>query len=288
VQHPKNQHYVPRLYLRQFCADRRAKHPQVYSFDKANQRVHRPSIRNVAAELHFYEQGEQGAEKAFQRIEDLFTTPYRRLLEIDRVQDLSAEDIVGTVIFVAAQWVRSREHRQMLKSTGVELAKALDAMGVDEPALTDVTDETLRRLHVRGLPNLINHASAIMLRMKWVLCVNRTEMPLWTSDSPVTLHNSRPASDLVGNRGLTCRGIELYFPLSPTRSLCLCDPTDLGPEPQVIVSTDINHAWFQNDLQIRSSTRFLYANNGDCSFARKVLSTYPVYADPERQRSKVT
>ena len=104
MKHSKNQHYVPRLYLRRFSADRRAKNPQVYSFDKTNQRVHRPSIRNVASELHFYERGDHGAERALQQIEDLFTTPYRRLLEIERLEDLSAEDIVGTVIFVAAQW----------------------------------------------------------------------------------------------------------------------------------------------------------------------------------------
>ena len=286
MKHAKHQHYVPRLYLRQFSADRGAKHPQVYSFDKTTQRVQRPSIRNVASELYFYERGDHGAEKAFQQIEDLFAAPYRRLLEVERLQDLSAEEIVGTAIFVAAQWVRTREHRQMLKSTGVELAKALDAKGVDEPGLTDVTDETLRRLHVQGLPKLVHHASAIMLRMKWILCVNRTDMPLWTSDNPVTLHNSRPAG-LQGNRGLACRGIEMYFPLSPTRSLGLCDPTDMGSEPHVMISTDINHAWYQNNLQVRDSTRFLFASTGDFAFARKILSKYSEYGDPERQRTQV-
>ena len=172
----------------------------------------------------------------------------------------------------------------MMKSTTVELAKKLAAMGVQDPAFTDVSDETLRRIHLRGLPDLVNDASSIMLRMEWNLCVNRTEMPLWTSDNPITLHNSHPAPPFQGNRGLTCRGIQLYSPLSPTRSLCLCDPTDLGSEPRVIVSTDINHAWFQNDLQVRHSTRFLFANNADFSFARKILSAYPEYADPERQR----
>jgi hypothetical protein len=286
VKHPKNQHYVPRLYLRQFSADRGAKHPQIYSFDKTTGRVQRPSIRNVAAELYFYERGDHGTEKAFQEIEDLFAGPYRRLLEIERLQDLSADDIAATVIFVAAQLVRTREHRQMLKSTGVELAKALDAMGIDEPVLTDVTDEALRQRHLQGLPDLVGQASAIMLRMKWFLCVNRTEMPMWTSDNPVTLHNSRPAG-LQGNRGLTCRGIQLYVPLSPTRSLGLCDPIEFGAEPEFMISTDINHAWFLNNLQVWQSTRFVFANTGDFTFARQRLSEYPIYANPERPRSQV-
>jgi hypothetical protein len=65
VQDPKNQHYVPRLYLRQFSANACAKNPQICSFDKTCQRVRRPTIRAVAAEDYFYEQEARGAEKAF-------------------------------------------------------------------------------------------------------------------------------------------------------------------------------------------------------------------------------
>jgi hypothetical protein len=264
VKHTKNQHYVPQLYLRQFSPDRRAKNPQIYSFDKTNQHLNRPSIRNVAAEFQFYELGDHGIEKTFQQIEDQLVGPYRRLLEIERLHDVTAEEAVATAIFLAVQWVRTREHRAMLKSTFVELEKALTERAVAcASELFDAAEDTLRQVQVRTMPKLVEQFSAIMLRMKWILCMNRTEMPLWTSDHPVTLHNSLPAVGLQGNRGLACRGIELYFPLSPTRSLCLCDPTDLGPEPTVTVSTDVNHAWYQNDLQVRHSTRFVFGNNAD-------------------------
>lgn len=286
MKHPKRQHYVPQLYLRQFAAVRGAKNPQIYSLDKTNQRVHRTSIRNVAAELHFYERSDRGIEKALQRLEDLFVEPYRRLLTIETPKDLTTEEVGAIVVFLAVQWIRTREHRETIKSTTVEMEKAMKASGAEcDPALTDISEDTLRRLHVHGISGLTEHASAIMLQMKWILCTNRSPMPLWTSDNPIALHNSRPAG-LVGSLGLMCRGIELYFPLSPTRSLCLCDPTDLGADPAAITSRDINHAWYQNDLQVRNSTRFVFANNGDFAFAKRILGEYPEFANPDRQRMR--
>ena len=99
MKHPKNQHTVPCLYLREFAVERGAKHPQIYAFDKTNQRVHRTSIRNVAAQMHFYEREDTGIEKSLQRFEDLFAAPYRRLLTIDKPSDLTQEEIAAVVGF---------------------------------------------------------------------------------------------------------------------------------------------------------------------------------------------
>jgi len=103
VKHAKNQHTVPCLYLREFAFERGAKHPQIYAFDKTNQSVHRTSIRNVAAELHFYEREDTGIEKGLQRFEDLFVGPYRRLLKVDKPSDLTQEEIAALIESGAAR-----------------------------------------------------------------------------------------------------------------------------------------------------------------------------------------
>ena len=51
MSHAKNQHYVARLYLRQFACSTGGKNPHIYAFDKTDRRVIRPSIRNVAATI---------------------------------------------------------------------------------------------------------------------------------------------------------------------------------------------------------------------------------------------
>jgi hypothetical protein len=283
VKHAKNQHYVPRLYLRQFAAEG-GKHPPIYSFDKTCQLVRRPSIRVVAAGLHFYERGDHGVEKAFTHLESLFTGPYQRLLRMQNLAELSDEDLAAVVVFLAAQLVRTREHREHLKSVAVAIRDFLTREGAEcDPEWLDVSDETLRAQHVAMLPDLIDRVSATMLRMKRILLLNHTSIPLWTSDHPVVTYNSSDGG-LTGNLGLTCRGVEVHFPLTPTRSLCLCDPVAFGNLPDTIASEDVEHMRLLNSLQVIRSTRFVFSSAADFSLAKQIVSEHPHYADPNRQR----
>lgn len=284
MQHPKNQHYVPQLYLRQFAAERRVKNRPIYMFDKTTGRVHRPSIRNVAAELHFYERGDHGIEQWFTDIENGFVTPFQKLLTLQSLEDMNGPDVADTLLFLAAQFVRTREHRAHLKSIGVALRQRLDEWGAEyDPEWADVSDETLRTQHVAMMPGLIQQCYEIMLHMKPVLMVNQTAMPLWTSDHPITLHNGIDAG-LMGNLGLKCRGIEVHFPLSPRRSLCLCDPVTFGGLPDILQSKDVNHVMFVNSLQVITSTRFVFGSTGDFTMAVDILKRHPRYGDPDRLR----
>jgi len=151
VKHPKNQHTVKCLYLREFAAERGVKHPQIYAFDKTNQRVHRTSIRNVAAELHFYERGDTGIEKGLQRFEDLFVGPYRRLLTIDKPSDLTQEEIAAVVGFLTVQSLRTREVRELVKSVDEQLSCVLKAEGVEDSALGSRSDDDMRQIQVNSL-----------------------------------------------------------------------------------------------------------------------------------------
>src|ERR1039457_2376678 len=59
--------------------------------------------------------------------------------------------------------------------------------------------------------SLASTAPAIAIgaaQMKWIRIHNRTAMPLWTSDHPVTLYNPKPAS-LMGNLGWACPGVQV-------------------------------------------------------------------------------
>lgn len=287
MKHARNQHYVPQLYLRRFAADNRKKNPAIYLFDKTTGETHRPSIRNVAAELHFYERGDLGIEKAFTEIEDAFVTPFQKLQQIRSLADLNEEDVAAVIVFMGAQFVRTREHRSTLKSMTLGLRERLDRDGFTYDAeFTDVSDETLRERHVAMIPDLVAQCSEVMLQMKPILLVNHSAMPLWTSDHPITLHNSIDAGPR-GNLGLTCRGIELHFPLSPTRSLSLCDPVTFADLPAMLESNDVSHAMFLNSLQAISSTRFLFGNKPDFSMATSLLSEHPRYRDPDRMRMQV-
>jgi hypothetical protein len=285
---PKKQHYVARLYLRRFAIEPAAKSPRVHVFDKSTSKAFCTSVREVAAENYFYERELAGAvEGTFQRLEDMFVAPYQRLLRGDAPSTLSPEERTVVALFVAAQQVRTREMRASMASMLDGLKRRLGEADDRFRHLTDYDEETLRRQQLHSLPSLCQRLSPIIARLKWVLITNGTPRPYWTSDHPVSLYNPRPTDGLTGNLGWACRGIQVFFPLSPVRLLCFCDPIDYASTHEVVTTHDVQTVVFQNHLLIQQSTRYLVSNAADFSFARKVLAEQPEHADPNRQRSEV-
>lgn len=66
--------------------------------------------------------------------------------------------------------------------------------------------------------------------------------------------------------------------------LSLCDPIDYVAFPSDGVMEDIQNITFQNDLQLRSATRFVFSRSGDFALATEILDKYPEIGDPGRPR----
>jgi len=288
-QRTKNQHYVAQLYLRQFAFERRKKVARIHVFDKTRQHAFATNIRNVAAELNFYEESDTGIEKAFQRVEDLFVPAYRQLLEKETEDALTVEQRAAVAAFVALQQVRTNENRHMTESLISLIRDHMANQGMPLDLLAQVEmlrPELIRESHVNQIRHTVPTIAEIIVQMKWVLLLNETSTAYWTSDHPVSMYNE-PPTGLEGNRGWKCRGIQAFFPLSPTRALCICDPETYRELPSVLRTSDVKTVIFQNHLQIQSSTRYLYASHGDFRFATQVLADQPFYANPRRQRTSI-
>jgi len=81
--------------------------------------------------------------------------------------------------------------------------------------------------------------------------------------------------------------IQVYFPLSPTLTLCLCDPIVYGALPNDGVVNDVQNVMFQNSLQLRESTRCVLSRSGDFTLASEILNAQPEFGGPNRLRSRV-
>ena len=284
VTHAKNQHYVSRLYLRQF-AYQAGKNPHIYAFDKTARRVIRPSIKNVATELHFYEASDTGVERALGRLEDMFVPAYRAVREIDDIATLGLEERVAIALFIAVQQVRTVEFRATLKS----MVSGLDEWGkhhnhhLDE-SYTTITEDQCRCIQLASLATTAPAIATGAAEMKWIRLHNRTDMPFWASDHPVTHYNPKPAG-LMGNLGWACPGIQVFFPLSPTLALCICDPDEYRAIPSEVSINETQQITLQNYLQLLYATRFVFSSSGDFELATKVLDANPEMGDPARKRA---
>jgi len=252
------------------------------------------SIKNIASESYFYDEpneAEQGIEKALSKIESAFKPIHSKLLANEDLESLTSNEIKSLAFFVTAQEHRTREKREtigdMMKQAKKRLYKERltnefkERYGIDEWD----TKEAIKSLHLSMFKQIPLYAD-ILLQMKWILFINRTPMPLWSSDHPISRFNHKDAEP-YGNLGLLCKGIEIHFPLSPKAILCFCDPSTYGVFPNRYEIENIQNVIFENSLQVAHSTRYVFSNESDFTLAEEILGKNPSLRDIDRKRIEV-
>ncbi len=226
---PAQHHYVPRFLLKNFA---HGKNPQIYVYDKSDDRSFRTNIRNVAAERGFYdlESGDSvlTIEPSLAHLEANSSRVLKKVLRQRTLRCLDADGVAILAAFVAVQFVRTKEHRLRFEHLSELFAERLREMGTTEANIEELVkgppDPREEKLFgfraVVGVKDIIPH----FLNKAWVLFETNRKSPFFISDNPATLHNEIDHSP-YGNIGLTVRGIEIYFPLSTTVCLGLLCPS---------------------------------------------------------------
>jgi hypothetical protein len=291
----KKHHYVPQSVLRGFSFDQ--KQTQIYVFDKGRMTSFTSSIYNAGCENQFNTIEIDGQtvsfEGLFQTNDDELARLLKRIRSDRRLVRFTPEDRIALSEVVAAQMIRTKLVRTTMRSIAEQLSKSLREGGID-PGEVDgfsiPTDQEIRRAALASFLDLQEIVDS--LQEKRPILIHNSESDLfWISDHPVVLHNSFP----YGERGLNSPGIEIYFPVSSDLVLgFFCPSIDL--KIQHLLSTDqfgVEHqkyeeiyrglqegssvslgpgtVHFLNELQVRSSSRFLYSSNDEFEKAREIL-----------------
>jgi hypothetical protein len=280
----KKQHYVPRLYLRQFADPPGS--DKVWVYDKGTGKRFQTNVERIAHENYFMDPSgnlEQPFEKMFGVFESLFDPVLKIIINQQDITGLTVDEKISVVAFVVAQEYRTRTYRDQMKSFYSDFRDTLppvvyaafigDAPGDDE--------ELARALQQAMFSNHVFKPSMNkLLRMHWMLGVNQTSIPLWTSDHPVTRRNQYEFDDevtrmLMPRTGLWTPGVEVHLPLTPSLVLTLGDErnwSDLPPSGELVSVQDV---YSVNALQLSQSGRFLYSNSDDFSWATAEIEKFP-------------
>jgi hypothetical protein len=194
----KKQHYVPQFYLRGFTTRGR----QLQVFDKPLRRSFSASVMDVASQAYFYDLDGQidGAQKKSQVVEDFLgvvesdaAVHIATLLKgLDRGEPLDPSVKAGIAMWLAVQFFRTPEIRVATRQVWDSLRHALRN--------EKLAPELERGFEEWGRPEseavvqaglLVDPASMakvvdVLLSHFWFVGVNNTNLPLWTSDHPVT------------------------------------------------------------------------------------------------------
>ncbi len=288
----KSEHYVSRCYLKNFVF--RPKKGSVYCFDKNGYKTFPVTVENILKEKGFYEttqDEEQILEQAFGCIESMFKPACEKLIMYSDLSTLTPEEKAVIASFVVTQELRTLEHRTTIKDMmGQAKNRLYKQFGMTMPEDFKLkygidkwgTENDAKIMHLNTFTEIPTYVE-ILLKLNWLLVCNRTPLPFWTSDAPVNRYNSIK-NELMGNLGLLCKGIEIHFPISPKLLLCCYDGKTLGELEEKTEIADMNVVYFENSLQVVSSTRYLISNKNDFSFATKILKEKPSFRDPNRRR----
>lgn len=273
-------HFVPQFYLKNFG-------DPIYFYDKTNRNISKSSPANLAVKKDFY--GSTGANKshpvesAMSKLEGNANTAIKKILDTLSYSKLSEKEKVDLCSFVALQYLRTQEARMRILQTSQKL--------FDEIAKhKGVTDFTIRHTkegevgaHLNTMTDFGPIAAAIG-HMGVMICSNCTEIPLWTSDNPVNLHNDLDQFPF-GNLGIVSKGIEVHMPLSPTVKITFFDPItykkEILPELFLMEEANVIHS---NHLQTMWSTRFMFSNTKKFFMADKYLDAAPESQNVDRPR----
>jgi hypothetical protein len=226
----KNQHVVPKVYLRPFASDE-----TIHVLNKEDSGTFRSSIRNVGCEKYFYDippallagtSDPQVVEKALADIDGRLGQCRDALLsEAEQRWAFSAMAKNSLAEILAVQWLRTHVMRQAL----VSIAEAASAIPGLDAALADglhVPPEAVSYMHARTIfnPDYQQAVQAVLSSHIWLLAINCTDMLFYTSDSPVL--QVPHARDALGPRlGIATCGIEIAWPLTPRHMLLLFERT---------------------------------------------------------------
>lgn len=209
----KNQHFVPRCYLRPFTIDGADAAINLYNIDR-KKFIPLAPVKNQCSRDYFYGHDET-LERAIKLIEDAYGTALREILRPGYVLTDSHRTTLRMF------WLFQHLRTEAAAIRSVEMSASMSKVaGVTDPSFRLAIKEAV--MIAMGTFAEAMHAHVID-DLRICLIRNRTQIPFFTSDDPAVLTNRWWLTDKRTRGrsfGLRSAGTLILLPLSP-KLLCL-------------------------------------------------------------------
>lgn len=230
------------------------------------------------------------------------------------------EQIIDLSYFIAMQYARTEESRITLEQITQKIAKYHSDFILDnidklqnntklkkhigeekfnslydsvksgkftKDSFTIEVDQTYKKLqHLASMFESAKHIANILKYYKWVILVNNTDIPFYTSDSPVI-----KKANLYGplSNGFKSKGIEIVFPISPKYAIIIIEPSYLYERtPSLLDYTILNcskeNMIYYNDLLVQQATSQIYSNQNNFNIVIRRIEQTPEVSKKYRKR----
>lgn len=305
----KKHHFVPRSLLRNFCS----KDGKLFVFDKAKKKSFPSTVENAGHENHFNSIDLNGTklnfEKLFDEIDSDQAILIRKLIAFENQWELTETEKWKLAYFTLVQSYRTKLNRTSIVELSTDIQdwmNDLNKNGTFETVNIEVDMEQSKVISIsqmEDIPKNVHH-----LTERKISIIRAPEgHGFYCSDNPVVLYNPFPYLR-VGLEGV---GTEVCFPIAKDLLICFTCATTATkihhtyhkyksngieiPEEieqlyrglylQQIVMMDSESIDFFNHLQVRSSSRFLYAATAKFEVAVEMIEQVPELQEVKRQRA---
>jgi hypothetical protein len=308
----KKQHYVPQVYLRRFTPDG----ARLFVFDKLNEdparRIRRSKVRDIAHENDFYDIAPEVMKPEF-RPEHNRKMIEKLLGRFDAELGSGVEQLVTAVKSGRRLDVNQRAH--LARALGIQAVRTRDARDTIKEVFIQGYGAILRDLTKRNFPGQehltpraeikpgflplyharfmlesgISNIGKAFMEFTWIIGVNKTKQPLYTSDQPVVrfAHLDDPN---FSNEGFAAPGIEVTFPLDSAHLLIMRDRrapySDWAYNWSVVELNDDNVEFYKR-MQVEQSQRQIYCRDAAFNLASQMCVENSELTAPTGRKVKI-
>ncbi|AUT04720.1 hypothetical protein CLI64_30250 (plasmid) [Nostoc sp. CENA543] len=251
----KNQHFIPRFYLKRFALHSQEKRVGVFNIS-SNTFIESANLYEQASKNYFYGR-DLKIEDAFQKLETESAKIINSILEEQCLPTAHSREHQMLLMFIITLLGRTvyaaetiDELVEKYKKTVSSIAPNILSESEQKIALT-LTDAVQEYL------TIVVSFFPIVRDLHWKLIINETEEPFITSDNPVVLYNQflETRKTYGSNVGLASKGLEIFLPLSPQIILILYDKDvyKVGAKNQVSIQLTM-------DIDIKALNLIQYIN----------------------------
>ena len=209
----RRHHYVPKFYLRAFSRDRR----RVNLYNLKNERfVFGASLRDQCYVPRFYGRDER-VETVLARIEAVAAPLFSKMRDHGAIPGGGTPERDALVFFIGLQLARTTgAQAHSLRMSQLLTEVAFDGRAPERALTPKQSTQIMLSLAPRIATSLADLALTLV--------TSSSDATFATSDDPVFKYNTYCEGLLhAGVTGTQCKGLQLFFPISPTKLLLLYD-----------------------------------------------------------------
>lgn len=218
----KNQHYIPKFYLRNFSFENDKK--QIGIFNIANKYFYqKATLKNQGSRNFFY--GNDGdVEDKLAKIEGIISRIILQIIDSEEIPKVNSDDYFNLCLFIVLTDLRNPVRVEIMKGKlevmKEELLKTDSSINLDKFMPTPSHEKIVKAL----LSNTLEMTNSIT-DLQCKLLINRTNIPFIASDYPVIKYNQFLEMHKWEHSkiGYETVGLQIFVPLNSKLTLLLFD-----------------------------------------------------------------